>query len=242
MSTWTATGCATRRDAFPRPPFPDPVFDAWAERSLVWLPDRGMGYLPSPTIEYDSDYWAKYEAYAKTLLGKRLTMGRIDMVERHIKTYRDSTLIDIGIGCGDFIERARMTWHGTMLNQMQVFGYDVSRPACEWLTDRGLYRDPYHQSFEIATFWDSLEHILDAERLLANVTARVFAVLPIVPGDGPPPRGWKHVRPGEHYWYFTRDGFIAWMRERGFVCLEHNTNETLAGREDISGFAFRRVE
>lgn len=222
----------------------DPTFLAWLERSMTWLPDAGMGYLPAEPIDYGDGYWEKYVEYARTALGRRLTVLRIEMVQRHVdlsalgrsRGPAETKVIDVGVGCGDFVERAAETFGAP------VYGYDVSRRAVEWLTDRGLYRDPYAAPVDVATFWDSLEHILDAHRLLANVRDWVFAALPIVPGDGPPPQGWKHVRPGEHYWYWTRDGFVAWMAAQGFRCVEHNTAESLAGREDVGAFAFRRVE
>jgi hypothetical protein len=221
----------------PRLELPDPTFAAWTQGSLLWLADRGMGYLPVPDSDvYGDDYWEKYELYAKTMMGRRLTVLRIEMVQRHIDWPGDKTLIDIGIGCGDFIERAIETW------RTPVYGFDVNRRAVEWLTDRTLYRDPRGDSFHAATFFDSLEHVPDVYKILANVTDWVFCSLPIVPGDGPPAKGWKHLRQDEHCFYFTRDGLIGWMREQDWICVEHNTMESIAGREDIGSFAFRRAE
>lgn len=214
---------------------PDPTFVRWAEHSLVWLPDCGMGYLPAAPIEYGDEYWDKYVGYAHTALGRRLTTLRIEMVGRHAKIGLAPTVIDIGIGCGDFVERATQTW------DMQVCGYDVNRAAVEWLTDRGLYRDPYAAPFDVACFFDSLEHIEDAHRILENVTGWAFCALPIF-RNAEHVLASKHLRPGEHLFYWTREGLIGWMAAQGFVCTEHNTTESLAGREDISSFAFRRCE
>lgn len=215
---------------------PDPTFSAWAQGSLLWLADKGMGYLPVTGEPYDDDYFDRYVQYAKTALGRRLTVARIEMIQRHVRVTPEHTLIDVGVGCGDFIERASETW------STELYGYDVNRAAVEWLTDRGLYRDPRSAPFDIATFFDSLEHVSDAYRIIENVKSWVFCSLPIVPGDGPPARGWKHLRPTEHVWYWTRDGLIGWMRDQGFVCTEHGTPESIAGRLDIHSFAFRRLE
>jgi hypothetical protein len=50
----------------------------------------------------------------------------------------------------------------------------------------------------------------------------------------------RHFKPGEHYWYFTTAGLIAWFWKLGFTCREANSMETMAGREDIGTFVFQR--
>jgi len=68
-----------------------------------------------------------------------------------------------------------------------------------------------------------------------------FVSLPIF-RDAHHARTSKHFRPDEHYWYWTRAGFI-WFAERcGFSVIEHNTMESLAGREDIETFVLARRE
>jgi hypothetical protein len=112
--------------------------------------------------------------------------------------------------------------------------------AVVWLKDRHLYRDPREQPVHGLTFWDVIEHIPNPEAMLENARRFVFVSLPVVPGDGPPPAGWKHLRRDEHCWYFTRRGFIEWVEAHGFECVEHNTMESLLGRDDIGTFVFRR--
>lgn len=52
----------------------------------------------------------------------------------------------------------------------------------------------------------------------------------------------KHFRPTQHFWYWTHDGFIRWMQERGFSCVEKNCMESELGREDIGTFVFARAQ
>ena len=210
-------------------PTPDAVFTAWEATGLVWLPERGMGYLPVADAPYDAAYWAKYEEYALTEMGRRLTALRCDLVSRHAGDR--ATVIDVGIGCGDFLVH----------RGGETFGYDINPVAVAWLKDRFAFRDPHDQPADALTFWDALEHIPDPGPILANARGWVFCSLPIVPGDGPPRLDWKHLRRDEHCWYWTRAGFIGWMAAHGFECVEHGTPESLAGREDIETFAFRRV-
>lgn len=197
--------------------------------ALAWDGAAGVGYLPVQGHPYDDAYFAKYERYAATDLGKTLDALRTDLVNRHAGPA--ASVIDVGIGCGAFIEA----------RQGPTYGYDINPAAVVWLKDRFLFRDPHEQPADALTFFDSLEHIARPDAMLANAREWVFVALPIVPGDGPPDPEWRHYRPDEHCWYWTRDGFTHWMRRRGFVCVEHGTPESDAGRLDIHTFAFRRV-
>ena len=194
---------------------------------LVWLPRAGIGYYPveNSAAHYDEAYFQKYVGYAQTELGRALTAARIAMVARH---YGDGPLIDIGIGCGQFVD----AWPGAL-------GYDVNPAALRWLIDRELYADPYVTAFDVATFWDSLEHIAEPAPLLANVRAWAFVSLPIF-RNAAHVRASRHFRPDEHYWYFTEPGLLACMASVGFECVERSDIETQLGREDIVSFAFRR--
>jgi hypothetical protein len=204
------------------------VFDAWAAGGLVWLPERGMGYYPVTQTPYDADYFAKYQRYAATPLGSALTWARIKMVERHAG---EILVCDVGIGCGDFVESRRFP----------TVGYDINPAGEEWLRGNGVWFDPWSLPVPALTFWDCLEHIPNPAPLLANATAWVFVSLPIVPGNGPPALDWRHFRRDEHCWYWTEDGFVLWMAEHGFACVEVNRMESELGRLDIGSFAFRRV-
>lgn len=204
------------------------IFCGWAAQGLVWLPERGMGYYPvRPDGVYDEQYFAKYMLYAETPRGRHLNEIRTSLVARHAG--REAALIDVGIGCGAFIEeRGPGAW-----------GFDVNPAGVAWLEDRGLFRDPRQDPAPILTFWDSLEHIPEPGPFLAGAQEWAFVSLPIFRDADHVLRS-RHFRRDEHCWYWTRGGFIAWMGEHGFSCVEHGTPESLAGREDIHTFVFRR--
>jgi hypothetical protein len=209
----------------------DPVFARWAADSLIWLPERGMGFLSVTEAPYDADYFAKYEGYAATEQGRAITAARVDLVERHVGVGGGKgAVVDVGIGCGDFV--AARASH---------YGYDINPAGVAWLTERRRLWNPWEVPAEVLTFWDCLEHIANPAPLLANAREWVFVSLPIVPGDGPPREDWRHFRRDEHTLYWTARGFVVWMREHGFECREHNQMETALGRQDIHSFAFRRV-
>jgi hypothetical protein len=198
---------------------------ALAARSLVWVADPGFGYLQLAGAQpYDESYFAKYEGYAETEIGRRLNAARLALVARHW----DGPLVDVGIGCGQFVASRPL-----------ALGYDVNPAGIAWLNGRDLWCDPYAQEVRAACFWDSLEHIADPAPLLANIRDIAFVALPIF-RDMPHALGSKHFRPDEHAWYFTERGFVAFMDAHGFRLVEVTDDETRIGREDILSFVFRR--
>lgn len=204
----------------------DEIFTRWREEGLVWLPERGMGRYPVTEQPYDEGYFEKYREYANTELGRELTAARVSLVN----AYTDGEVVDVGIGCGQFVEtRGGQTW-----------GYDINPAGVQWLTDRGLWRNPRERKAEALTFWDVLEHIPDPGPILANAGNWVFVSLPIFTGIDHVLRS-KHFRKDEHCWYWTRDGLIQWMMERGFTNRYRSEMESELGREDIETFVFERV-
>lgn len=204
----------------------DRVFNAWAVEGVVWLPERGMGKLRVREAPYDVSYWDKYVGYAATEMGRKITAARVELVNR----YTEQKVVDVGIGCGAFIAARKWTW-----------GYDVNPEGVRWLQDNDLWCDPYKSPSWSISLWDVLEHIPDPAALLDRVNDFVFVSVPIVPGDGPPPPDWKHLRRDEHIWYWTDAGFVAWMGRHGFDLIEHNRMEEALGREDIGTYVFRRT-
>lgn len=190
---------------------------------LLWSEELGMGYHPRPPMDYSGPYFEKYQALDATPMGAALTRARVDMVRRHTEI----APVDIGIGGGRFV------------TESVGFGFDVNPDAVDWLRHRGVYFDIYNNHAEAITCWDSLEHIPEPEKLIEQVGEWVFVSMPIYLSQ------WdclnsKHYKPGEHIWYWTQSGLIAWFARQGFGCVEINERESELGREGITSFAFRR--
>lgn len=150
-----------------------------------------------------------------------------------VNTYlpRGAELIDVGIGCGQFIDE--------MSQHRPVYGFDVNPAGIMWLQRRMIFRDPTAHATGALTFWDAFEHISEPMRMLAARPPFVFMSLPIFEGEAHARRS-KHFRPDEHCWYFTAWGLIRQMDLIGYKCLEMSWWETRLGREDIGTFAFQR--
>lgn len=193
-------------------------------RDLIWFPEHGVGYYPVTDTPYDEAYFDKYASYEDSDIGRALNAARVALVNK----YTRGDVIDVGIGCGSFI-KARGA---------DTYGVDINPAGVRWLNDRGLYRSLY-DGVENATFWDSLEHIHNAEAAVLSVKSHVFVSIPVFDSGDHVLRS-KHYRKDEHCWYFTEWGFIAWMEGLGFCMLERNRMESDLGRDEITTFVFKR--
>ena len=197
------------------------------EDSLIWCPEKGMGFHPRKPISYEHDYWNKYLVMDNTPLGDALTEARKELVDFY---YRGG-VVDIGIGGGKFVTAMGV----------EGFGYDVNKDAINWLMANDRFCDPYASRVSCITCWDSLEHIPCPENLINQVDKYVFVSLPIFENPNTITKS-KHYRPGEHIWYWSDFGLIKWFNELGFVLVEKNNMETELGREAISTYVFRRIK
>lgn len=185
---------------------------------------RGVAYQRDmQTIKYNGSYFDKCANYRGTEIAEKINKARVSLVRRHT----ESTVLDIGIGSGEFIESIG-----------NAYGFDINDAAVRWLEERGLYRGDL-ENFHAFTFWDVLEHIENPGEYFNRIRGYVFCSLPIFDSLDEI-RESKHYRPNEHLYYFTLDGFAFWMECYGFRCLETNNCETQAGRDSIRSFAFFR--
>lgn len=196
---------------------------------LSYCIDEGIMYQTDMTqsVEYDKDYFEKYIGYEDTNISKGINDNRISLTEKYCKT-----VLDIGIGSGEFIKKSNV----------KVFGYDINPYGIAWLKEKELYVNPYLDDtshIEGWSFWDTLEHITHPHELWGKLLPNKYVFISIPIFDSLlTVKGNKHYRPNEHYYYFTLNGFKKYMEDTGFEYIEHNDKETLAGREGILTFVF----
>lgn len=204
-------------------------FDAVADGDLM-ITRRGVAYqadMSSP-VAYDEAYFDKCAGYEGKDIGDRINAGRLALVDRHAGA--DARLLDIGVGSGEFVRRRPHTW-----------GFDVNPKARAWLESAGRWADDLRE-FGFFSFWDVLEHVPEPNRYFRRMGegAWLFCSLPVFEDLGRI-RESRHYRPDEHFYYFTRQGFVDWMALYRFELAEASDHETLAGRDSIAAFAFRRT-
>jgi hypothetical protein len=218
----------------------DVIFDTIAEGArlevydtgLHWLPEHGIGWLPfgAEPAPYDKAYWVRYGTYRHTEMERKLLDIRLGLVERFVG---NAAVMDIGIGNGSFVTERNKRVGSTL-------GYDVNPYAMDWLREHEVAGNPYLGPVVNVTLWDVLEHIEEPGALLDNVTGRVFVCMPIY-ADAEDVHASKHFRPDEHCWYFTESGLERFMAMHGFVLEWSGDPETVAGRDSIGSYVFRRV-
>jgi hypothetical protein len=199
------------------------------DQKLVWYPQDGYGVLlPTEEYVYGDSYYDKYVTMESSPVGHALIKQRFNFVDRHVPvTGFMSNMIDVGVGAGGFVFAAH------------CMGYDVCKKAVDMLKRNDRFHDLPSKPIETACFWDSLEHIVSPEAILANVNKHVFVSMPIYE-SGEHVLTSRHYRPNEHIWYFTEKGFIKWMKNQGWTLVEKNRDEERHGREDIGSFYFNR--
>lgn len=208
------------------------TFAAVRDADLSICEADGVAYQTDMTadrVAYGAQYLAKVDGYKEVAIARRVNIERCAFLGRHLA--HGKKVLDVGCGSGAFVALARMMG-------FDAYGFDVIPQAVERLRRSGLFVESA-EGFDAVTLWDSLEHMDAPENWLAQIDsgAKVFCSLPVF-DDLSAIRQSKHYRPGEHLYYFTASGFVAWMALHGYQGLEQSTHETDAGRESIGAFAF----
>ena len=201
-----------------------------AELGLYMSDERGVAWQKSmeKRVPYDLSYFNKCASYDGSNIANAINKGRIDLVDKYVG--KKATVLDVGIGSGEFI-RSRPG---------PTFGTDINPIAIKWLKNRDKYSDTW-EKFSAFTFWDVIEHVESPQNYFRAIPkdAYLFTSLPIF-DKLEDIKNSKHYRPNEHLYYWTNDGFINWMKEYRFDCLETTYYEQMAGRSKINSYAFKK--
>jgi hypothetical protein len=213
----------------------DPIIKSYPGvpiEDLMYCYQHGVAYQRdmSVSVAYDKDYYEKYIGYEGTEIADRLNECRIGLTEQYC-----DTILDIGVGSGEFIKRSKI----------KVFGFDINPYAIDWLHKERLFVDPYvsvPDKIQGISLWDTLEHIPNPNKLLNSLRSGCYAFISIpIFDDLSSIKKNKHYRPNEHYYYFTEKGLVGYMEDNYFDCIDISDCETRAGREDVLSFVFRRL-
>jgi len=200
---------------------------------LIYNKQYGYAYenYRNKTIKYGKRYWNKIKRYEYTPISNAMHQFRIDLTKKYMNPA--DVLIDIGIGCGEFIKRHPY---------IKVYGYDINPYAVKWLKENNIYKDIYEEIRDFThanffTMWDTLEHIPEPAKILFNlpITSYLFVSIPIFDKLEDIEKS-KHYRKKEHYWYFTEQGFEAYIKSFQYKIVHVDDYETKAGRENIKTF------
>lgn len=191
---------------------------------------NGIAYQAdmNQSISYDNDYFEHYVVLEDSEISKKINSARTNLTEKYVKC-----LIDIGIGSGEFIKKSKC----------KTYGYDINLKGINWLKEKGKFVDIYNkelpEDIQGWTFWDCLEHIPEHSNIFNILKKGQYLFLSLPYFDNLDKiRDSKHYKPNEHYYYFTQDGLINYMKDCGFDLLEYNFDETKSGRSNIIACCF----
>lgn len=213
---------------------------------LIWSPADAMGFYDVdahlarrgiPQV-YGEEYFQKYQQLDQGPLAEELNRFRCMMVLDHlVQGVKPARILDVGIGGGGFI-KSLLQRQDIAPERMDVWGVDINPFAINWLEARRMHGS-LDESYDVVTFWDSLEHFRDPSEPLQAAGRCAIVSIPIF-RDAEHALASKHYRKDEHFWYFTRKGFCAWADRMGFWIRDVRISESLIGREDIETFVLVR--
>jgi len=143
------------------------------------------------------------------------------------------TVLDYGCGCNYLSAFAP--------EDVEVDSYDIGEYCGVHYPQTGITRDNY----EVACFFDSLEHVdwkesLDSKMLyVVGISDYVIVSVPILPPGKSLDETWRHYKPTEHLTYFTESTLEKFFNDLGFELVTMNAIEC-PPRCDITTFAFKK--
>ena len=181
------------------------------------------------SVEYGKDYFEKYVDLENTEIANKLNHARVSLVEKYCKC-----VLDIGVGSGEFLKSLNI----------KGYGYDINSYGINWLKEADIFVDPFEgipTQIDGVSMWDTLEHMREPSLFLNLISGQyVFVSMPIS-ANLFKVRQSKHYKKNEHYYHYSVAGLTNLFNDNGFELLELSDAETLAGREDILSFVFRRA-
>lgn len=148
-------------------------------------------------------------------------------------------VLDVGYGSGTFLKLCDSFG-------MQTHGCDLFPdylPTCSQFV-----QDPCDASYDLITFYDSLEHFEDVSFVKHLKCEHVVISVPWchAPEDDTWFLNWKHLRPNEHLHHFNDASLKNFMQHCGFTCvtssnLEDVIRKSAPGAPNILSAVFRRM-
>lgn len=188
---------------------------------VAWNTDPNLKYCrqcgatsvldPETTVTYDWAYVAeRYEKYPLNDAMSRLRLRVLEGVRTLCREPWIGRLLDVGYGNGSFLRAVQIAgW--------DAYGHDINPAQYPGVRRVDLPLQPDGPSYDVITFYDTLEHFPDVRLLQPLVWTADWLIIsaPMPPPTFPQRLDWKHFRPGEHHHYPTPRALEALFRMPG---------------------------
>ena len=189
----------------------DPETGVWCQKDRI------------VTVDYGDVYFAKGGRDTLTFLERSIKLCelRVDFIEKFAD--KNSRILDVGCGLGTFVMSARKRGY-------PAWGYDkyIYRLSSTIPLDRG---EALAIRWDIVTFYDTLEHFPELKDAVAFMEYASWVVISHPLCWYPEAKtwfmDWHHRKPGEHFWHFTRNSLVSFMKGLGFDLTERSTYEDI---------------
>lgn len=182
----------------------------------IWQGDQKI------EVNYDSNYILNYFKH-NTM--RQLSLLRAGLVEGFLGQSVGKVL-DFGYGSGDFLRVMSK-------NGWQTFGIDVH--GLNLGIKDVVEEELYDISWDIVTFFDSLEHLQNFNILKEIHSENIIVSIPIFYGKNISTIvDWKHYKPGEHLHYFSLKSIEKLFKRYDYQLSDFNFSEDLV-RGKING-------
>lgn len=182
-------------------------------------------------FEYTSDY---AESQSTNIEMSYLRLGVIAR-EMGFEALTDSRVLELGPGTGCMMEVMRR-------HCLSVDGFDIA-PTDHVTIDQDEAR---RRHWDLLIACDVIEHMPDINSIFDYTFDWAYISTPCRPDDIDLLANWRHFRPNEHLWYFTRDELSRWFDAKGYeVKYAGHVEDLIRPRWDrekpnISSFVIRR--
>ena len=164
-------------------------------------------------------YSVEYSDYYNRIPSKAMSELRYNVINKYITDF--SSICDFGYGNGDFISYCHSKGH-------KSFAYDISDYPCPEGIER-IY-DISKFSFDVISFFDSIEHIIDEDLIGFLKSLDTKHVIISVPWFHESLgkewfMNWKHRKENEHFHHFDSNGLINLLIKSDFKILHVGNDE-----------------
>ena len=198
------------------------------------------GVVKQKRIKSNKSAWIDYKSYYDKLghLNDNMSYLRLGYMLGLIN--KPNSILDVGYGNGSFLKIA-----STIIGKCA--GFDINDyPLPDNVKPVNSITNSY---YDVITFFDSLEHFADISFVNSLRCSFVYISVPEChyPENTEWFIGWKHRKPDEHIFHFSRKALLKFMAEQGFMCIgignvEDAIRGRLNGETNILTGVFKKLE